>query len=295
MTEAQYRDITFSGDYSPDGNSYLSVYGWTTDPLIEYYIVEDYGTYNPGSGGEKQGTVEADGSTYDIYTAQRTDAASIEGTSTFTQFWSVRQDLRSSGTVSTGTHFDAWAGLGMTLGTHNYQIVATEGYQSSGSATITVGSAGTSSSSSNSTSDAASGAESASLAASSAPASSAASSAPASSAVNSAPASSAVAFSPPAGTGAYTWPAWGFPAGTAGAVAAPTTTASSDAASDDSKEGVSRHAAPDEKVKNADLSTVCRTVLRCVATSTPGARAAALKRQSQSRKCQRRVVKGGDI
>lgn len=252
MTEAHDRDITFSGDYSPDGNSYLSVYGWTTDPLIEYYIVEDYGTYNPGSGGEKQGTVDADGSTYDIYTAQRTDAASIEGTSTFTQFWSVRQDLRSSGTVSTGTHFDAWASLGMTLGTHNYQIVATEGYQSSGSSTITVGSAGTSSSTSNSTSDAASGAASASSAASSVPASSAASSVPASSAASSAlessaapsaPASSAVAFSPPAGTGAYTWPAWSFPTGTAGGVAAPTTTASSDAASDDGKEGVGRYAA----------------------------------------------------
>lgn len=38
------RDITFSGDYKPDGNSYLSVYGWTTDPLHEYYITEDFGT-----------------------------------------------------------------------------------------------------------------------------------------------------------------------------------------------------------------------------------------------------------
>ncbi|KAF7196311.1 Endo-1,4-beta-xylanase B [Pseudocercospora fuligena] len=132
------RDITYSSDYNPDGNSYLTAYGWTRSPLIEYYVVESYGTYNPGSGGTKVGSVNSDDGTYDIYTATRTNAPSIDGTQTFTQYWSVRTSKRTSGTVTMANHFDAWAGLGLDLGTHDYQIFAVEGYQSSGSATVTV-------------------------------------------------------------------------------------------------------------------------------------------------------------
>lgn len=81
----------------------------------------------------------ADGSVYDIYVSTRTNQPSIDGTATFQQFWSVRRNKRSSGTVNTATHFNAWSAAGLKLGTqHNYQIVATEGYFSSGSASITV-------------------------------------------------------------------------------------------------------------------------------------------------------------
>ncbi|CAO2647049.1 Nn.00g079710.m01.CDS01 [Neocucurbitaria sp. VM-36] len=139
------RVINYQATYNPTGNSYLSVYGWTRNPLVEYYIVENFGTYDPSSAATAKGSVTADGSTYKILQTTRTQQPSIDGTQTFQQYWSVRANKRSSGSVNVATHFQAWAALGMKLGTSfDYQIVATEGYFSSGSATVTVseGSAG---------------------------------------------------------------------------------------------------------------------------------------------------------
>src|SRR5690606_21965355 len=72
---------------------------------------------------------------------------SIQGNTTFYQYWSVRTSKRSTGSSNNITfrnHANAWASKGWQLGNHSYQVMATEGYQSSGNSNVTVWDAGSS-------------------------------------------------------------------------------------------------------------------------------------------------------
>ncbi len=148
QTHQQIGNITvqYGVDYRPSGNSYLCVYGWTVDPLVEYYIVESWGDWRPPGAGSK-GTINVDGGTYDVYETTRNQQPSIKGTATFQQYWSVRTSKKTSGTISVSEHFNAWERMGMRMG-KMYEVALTiEGYQSSGSAdvytnVITVGGSG---------------------------------------------------------------------------------------------------------------------------------------------------------
>lgn len=140
------RVISYSGNYggSNNQNTYLALYGWTRSPLIEYYVIESYGSYNPAScsGGTDYGSFQSDGATYNVRRCQRVNQPSIDGNATFYQYFSVRNPKKGfgniSGTITFANHANFWASKGLNLGNHDYQILATEGYQSSGSSDLTV-------------------------------------------------------------------------------------------------------------------------------------------------------------
>ena len=107
--------IDYGCYYQPEGNSYLCVYGWSRNPLVEYYIVDSWGTWRP-PGASSKGQITVDGGTYDVYETTRYNQPSIDGNTTFKQYWSVRTSKRTSGTISVTEHFKKWESLGMPMG-----------------------------------------------------------------------------------------------------------------------------------------------------------------------------------
>lgn len=135
--------VDYECDYNPNGNSYLCVYGWTQNPLVEYYIVESYGSWRPPGTSDTMalaGTITVDGGTYEVYKGTH-DGPSIEsGVTHFNQYWSVRVDgqLRTSGTIDVSKHFQAWEDqFGMDMGGLHEVALNVEGWESSGSAKVT--------------------------------------------------------------------------------------------------------------------------------------------------------------
>jgi endo-1,4-beta-xylanase len=119
---------TISSDFAEtktasSGLVYVGIYGWTVNPLVEYYILDDWGSTKPadtasdGTPRTKAGTIEVDGETYDVYTHERVNKPAITGDNkTFQQYFSIRRTARTCGHISISEHFSKWGGLGLSLG-----------------------------------------------------------------------------------------------------------------------------------------------------------------------------------
>ncbi|MCL2694669.1 MAG: glycoside hydrolase family 11 protein [Oscillospiraceae bacterium] len=127
--------LTFDVEYEAVGNSSLTIYGWTVEPLVEYYIIESWVSYRP-TGGEHLGEFEVDGAMYDVYIQAQSGGNILGSSGEFVQYRSVRQDIRSSGTVPISEHFRLWESLGHDLGFMNDVTLCVTGFNSTGSAKV---------------------------------------------------------------------------------------------------------------------------------------------------------------
>ncbi len=124
---------------SASGYNTISIYGWTTNPLVEYYITEFGSLYT--ADATYKGSVSSDGHTYNTYEHQQVNQPSIQGTATFEQYLDAwgGSSTGSNHTVTTNNHFSHWKNLGMNMGSFNYQILGTEAYNgASGEVNATV-------------------------------------------------------------------------------------------------------------------------------------------------------------
>jgi hypothetical protein len=126
------------------GLTYIGIYGWTVGPLVEYYILDDWGMTKPagfasdGTPRTHKGTITVDGGTYDVYTHTRVNKPAITGDNmTFEQYFSIRQTARQCGTISVSEHFTKWADLAMPLGRLHEATLLLEAQNNSGSIAFT--------------------------------------------------------------------------------------------------------------------------------------------------------------
>lgn len=131
---------------SDSGASYIALYGWGYDKnlpasntarLVEYYILQRW-SYDPSQGATFGKTFTSNGVQYSTYRSTRTQQPSINGRTTFYQYWSKPSQPRALGQdhkIIFADHVKAWADTGWTLPDTNnldasddptYQVIAIE-------------------------------------------------------------------------------------------------------------------------------------------------------------------------
>jgi hypothetical protein len=129
--------LDFAATWSSGDNvKMLGVYGWAYYPSgslptkrengqslsfsnqIEYYIIQDRGSYNPASAGKKYGEATIDGILYEFWISDRIGQPMLTGNGNFKQYFSVPKNTsshRQSGIISISKHFEGWDKAGMKM------------------------------------------------------------------------------------------------------------------------------------------------------------------------------------
>jgi hypothetical protein len=146
-TPAQIGTISSDFAETKTGNTglvYIGIYGWTVNPLREYYIIDDWGMTKPagtasdGTPRTKVGTITVDGDTYDVWKHTQMNKPAITGNNqTFDQYFSVRQTARQCGHISISDHFSEWTRLGLQLGNLEEAKLLVEAQDGSGTIDFT--------------------------------------------------------------------------------------------------------------------------------------------------------------
>ena len=116
----------FVADYEYDksanvaGYYFIGIYGVTTEPHIEYYIIDDWRFADTIAAetifGEKVGEFTVDGDTYDIWQNTANKEPRVQGDMSFKQYFNIRRNTRKSGHIDITAHFKKWEELGMKVG-----------------------------------------------------------------------------------------------------------------------------------------------------------------------------------
>jgi len=63
------RVVNFTANYNPQGNSYLALYGFTSNPRVEFYVVEAFAQHNPSDNAAHSfyGYHNSDGAQYELW------------------------------------------------------------------------------------------------------------------------------------------------------------------------------------------------------------------------------------
>ncbi len=132
---------------STDDVRYLGLYGWayfkpdkvptkrengstaTFSNQIEWYIIQNRGSYNPTTNSDLCGTAKGEatinGVTYEFKVCDRIGQPMLTGNGNFKQFFSIPKSTsqhRTSGIIDASAHFNAWHNAGMYMDGPLYEV-----------------------------------------------------------------------------------------------------------------------------------------------------------------------------